>query len=263
MTTYKKYIKTAITLIAVLYLGIIFSGCCTSRNMEELGLEIKKVQVQNDQLVSKLNMVDTLAASNLENNRKTRADMSVTIDQLQDQINNLQESYADLIQKVDAIYRAVTERKVLYGSPGTQQNPNTPSGQTPVDAASTSDADCAAIYDDAFILVRQGEYEKAISSFKSFLVDCEKHELVENAHYWIGQSYYSMEKYTEAIEEFNFLLENYKGSVNTSRAMFKLGRSQQELSKKAEAKKIYQQLIDEYPGTFDAEQAKELLKDLK
>lgn len=250
-------------MIAVLYLGIVFSGCCTSRNIEELGLEIKKVQEQNDQLVSKLNMVDTLVASDADNSRKLRADMSVTIEQLEDQINNLQESYGDLIQKVDAIYQAVTSKSKLYGSPGTQQNPNTPTRQTPSDVNSASNVDCAAVYDDAFILVRQGEYEKAITSFKAFLVDCEKHELVENAHYWIGQSYYSMEKYTDAIEEFNFLLENYKGSVNTSRAMFKLGRSQQELGKKTEAKKIYQQLIDEYPGTFDAEQAKELLKDLK
>ena len=260
--TFKNYIKTAVSLTAVLYLGIVFSGCATSRNIEELRLEIEEVQRQNNELAAKFNAVDTLVASDAESSRKLRADMSVTIDQLEDQINNLQESYTDLIQKVDAIYRAVTQQKVLYGSPGTQQNPHTPSGQTPP-VGTTTGVDCAAVYDDAFILVRQGDYEKAITSFKSFLVDCERHELVENAHYWIGQSYYSMEKYTEAIVEFEFLLENYKGSVNTSRAMFKLGRSKQELGKKSEAKKIFKQLIDEYPGTFDAEQAKELLKDLK
>jgi len=262
MTTPIKYIKTAVTLMAVLCLGIVFSGCCTSRNIEELGIEIQEVQRQNNQLITRLGMVDTLVASDAESSRKLRADISVTIDQLEDQINNLQESYTDLIQKVDAIYRAVSERKVLYGSPGTQQNPSTPPGQTAPDQG-TPDVDCATVYDNAFILVRQGEYEKAITDFKLFLADCEKHELAENAHYWIGQSYYSMEKYTDAIGEFNFLLENYKGSVNTSRAMFKLGRSQQELGKKTEAKRIFQQLIDEYPGTFDAEQAKELLKDLK
>ncbi len=260
--TFKNYIKTAVSLTAVLYLGIIFSGCATSRNIEELRLEIEEVQRQNNELAAKFNTVDTLIASDTENSRKLRADISVTIDQLEDQINTLQESYTDLIQKVDAIYRAVTQKTRLYGSPGTQQNPNQPSGQTPP-VGTTTDVDCSAVYDDAFILVRQGDYEKAITSFKSFLVDCERHELVENAHYWIGQSYYSMEKYTDAISEFEFLLENYKGSVNTSRAMFKLGRSKQELGKKSEAKKIFQQLIDEYPGTFDAEQAKELLKDLK
>ena len=263
MMTFKNYTKTAIALIAVLYLGNMLSGCATSRNIEELKIEIQEVQRQNNQLVSKLDKVDTLVASSSENSRKLRADMTITIDQLEDQINTLQESYSDLIQKVDAIYRAVTQKKVLYGSPGTQQSPNPPSGQSTPDETTTSDIDCAAVYDDAFILVRQGEYEKAITDFKSFLTSCEKHELAENAHYWIGQSYYSMEKYTDAIGEFEYLLENYKGSVNTSRAMFKLGRSQQELGKKTDAKRIYQQLIDEYPGTFDAEQAKELLKDLK
>ncbi len=126
-----------------------------------------------------------------------------------------------------------------------------------------SSVDCDRTYDEAFILVRRTEYDKAIEGFREFLQQCEKHDLVENAYYWIGECYYSLEKYDEAVTEFEYLIDHYRSSVNTSRALYKLGRSKQELGKKSEAQKIFQQLIDDYPGTLEAEQAKERLKDLK
>ncbi|MEE8576053.1 MAG: tol-pal system protein YbgF, partial [candidate division Zixibacteria bacterium] len=123
--------------------------------------------------------------------------------------------------------------------------------------------DCSFTYDEAFILVRRGDYEKAIEGFQNFLTHCQKHENAENAHYWIGECYYSLEKYVDASAEFEYLLENYKSSVNASRALYKLARSKQELGKTSEAKQMFQKLFDDYPETLEGSQAKERLKDLK
>ncbi len=251
---------TAILLMAVLFLGLMISGCATGRQIEVLRAEIDTVKTQNQQTNSKLDHLDTVITQEAESNRKLRADISVTIDQLEEQISALQESYNDLLQKIDAIYKATTERRRIISSPGAQQTQ--PETAPPPQEAAAS-ADCSAKYDNAFILVMRGDYKKAIDDFNVFLKDCENHELAQNAHYWIGESYYSLEQYENAIQEFEYLLEHYKNSVNASRALYKLGRSKQELGKIDEAKKIFKQLIDDHPGTLEAEQARERLKDLK
>jgi tol-pal system protein YbgF len=261
MSSRNNNFATAILPMAVLFLVLLVIGCATPRHIDELRSDIARVESQNRQTQTMLTHSDSLLTEESENNRRLRADMSVTIDQLQQQITTLQENYNDLLQKVDAIYRIVNTRRTLSSSPGAQDEPpvTTPQIQQPV---MTPTIDCATAYDDAFMLVRRGEYEKAIDSFRVFLSECEKHELAQNAHYWIGESYYSLEQYHKAIEEFEWLLENYQSSVNASRALYKLGRSQQELGKKEEARKIFKRLIDEHPGTLEAEQAKERLKDL-
>lgn len=247
--------------MAVLFLGLMLSGCATGRQIEVLRAEIDTVKTQNQQTNRKLDRLDTLLTQETESNRKLRANVSVTIDQLEEQISALQESYNDLLQKIDAIYKATTERRRVISSPGAQQSQTTEPVPPPQEAAAS--ADCSAKYDNAFILVMRGDYQKAIDGFKAFLKDCENHELAQNAHYWIGESYYSLEQYENAIQEFEYLLEHYKNSVNASRALYKLGRSKQELGKIDEAKKIFKQLIDDHPGTLEAEQARERLKDLK
>ncbi len=247
--------------MAVLVLALLVVGCATSRHAEELRADLHKIQAQNRQTHQLVGRADSLLAEEADNNRRLRADMSVTIDQLQQQIATLQENYNDLLQKVDDIHRSTQQRHVLRPSPGAQAADTTPP-TGPGAVTTTPSIDCAATYDDAFILVRRGEYDRAIDSFNVFLGQCENHELAQNAHYWIGESYYALEQYSKAIEEFQWLLDNYKGSVNASRALYKLGRSNQELGKKKEAGQIFKQLIEEHPGTLEAEQAKERLKDL-
>lgn len=262
MLTRSKTPVTAILMMAVLFTGALLSGCATPRHIDELRSQIGEVQRQNTQSVAIMTRLDTLLSQESDNNRRMRADMSMTVDQLEQQISALQESYQDMLQKIDAIYRAVHERRVLRSSNDTPITPAVVPGQGP-EVSGTSSVDCSAAYDDAFILVRRGEYEQAIEAFKGFIGDCEKHELVENAHYWIGESYYSLERFDEAVTEFEFLMDKYKSSVNASRALYKLGRSKQELGKKAQAKAAFQKLVDEHGGTLEAEQAKERLKELK
>ena len=183
MLTRDKISVTAILLMAVLFLGTMLSGCATPRHIEELRAEIKVVQRQNQQTATTLTSLDTLVVQESDNNRKLRADVSLTVDQLEEQIATLQESYQDMLQKIDAIYRAVHERHVLYGSPGSQQEPSIQTPTEPPEAPGVSSIDCSASYDDAFIMVRQGEYEKAIEAFQTFIQNCERKNLVKIATY--------------------------------------------------------------------------------
>lgn len=240
-----------------------FIGCATPRHVDELRSDIKEVQQQNLQADSTLTHLDSLVNEESDGNRRLRADVSATVEQLSEHISRLQASYQDLLQKIDAIYHSLQEKHVLKGSPGSQQEIYSQTPEEPPETSGESSVDCSISYDNAFIMVRKGEYENAVEAFQAFIQDCENHELVENAHYWIGESYYSLERFVDAIDEFEFLLKTYKSSVNTSRALYKLGRCKQELGKGTEAKAVFEKLIEEHSGTLESEQARERLKELK
>ena len=261
MQARRKVVVTAILPMAVLYSAMWLSGCATSRQIDELKAQIRNVESQNRQTQQMAAQIDSVIIEDTEADKRLRNEISVAIDELQRQIATLLENYNDLMQRIEELAQKQNIVSHLKSSPGADVYQPVPPGSTQV--TEPPPIDCGNTYDEAFLLVRRGEYEKAIETFREFLKYCEKHELVENAYYWIGECYYSLEKYDQAIAEFKYLIDNYRSSVNISRGLYKLGRSKNELGEKDQAKKIFQQLIDDYPGTLEAEQAKEQLKDLK
>ena len=266
LMTRKRILKTAILPMAVLLLSVWLTGCATQRQVEGVKQEVSQVKAQTEANQEILQGIESSITQESAENRRLRADMQVTVDQLEMQITTLQESYNQLLERIDMLYQALDTRGRIGSSPGATdtdvptQPPTDKPDEPPV--LSQPDVECGKTYDDAFVLVRRAEYEKAIAEFEKFLENCPDHELVENAYYWIGESFYSLEKYPEAIERLQYLVDNFKASPNTSRALYKLGRSQEELGNKEEAKAIFQRLADEHPGTLEAEQAKERLKAL-
>ena len=249
----RSVLLAAMLVIAAIGLGMLSSGCATKRDIADVQAQLDRMEKQTKDNQRMVIHMDSVIAAGADADKKLRNDLQVSVTDLQQQIGKLLENYNDLTQKMNQLNKSqVTTR--LSSSPGIQESAPPTAEQS---------ADCDKAYDSAFILVRKGQYEKAISGFKAFLETCPKHQAVSNARYWTGECYYSLEKYQDAITAFEFLLDNYKGTVNASRALYKLGRSKQELKQKPEAKKIFERLVKEYPNTLEAEQAKERLKELK
>ena len=256
-------IKTATSIVAVFVLSIILGACVTPSQIDELRADIGKVQAENRKTQQLLVRIDSLMAVEQQNDQKLRNDMSYTSDELQRQVALLLENYNEMMNQLNQIASGGRVTHVVRSSPGSQQKTAdtliTGESAPPLQQAAI---DCQKAYDEAFILVRQGEYENAISKFSGFMAECENHASAENARYWMGECYYSLGKFLDAIEHFQALLDRFKGSVNSGRALYKIGRCNQELGKNDEAKKIYQRVIDEFPQTLEAEQSKERLKDI-
>ena len=255
MPVKKTSLVIAILTVAIMALEFMLSGCCTPRMIDEVKVQINDVETQNQQTQEMVVRIDSVMSAEAQASKQLRNEMSLTVDELQRQISTLLENYNDLMQRIEKLNQQPRVQGVIKSSPGVQSESAT--------TETTLSPDCENTYDEAFILVRRGEYETAIEGFRTFLDQCKNHELVENAYYWVGECYYSLEKYDQAITEFEYLIDNYKSSINASRALYKLGRSKQELGQKDQAIRMFQRLVDDYPGTLEAEQAKERLKDLR
>ncbi|UCG62409.1 MAG: tol-pal system protein YbgF [Candidatus Zixiibacteriota bacterium] len=267
MLTLRNKYTAATLIVAVMFMGLGLSGCCTKRQLDELGAEVRDLKTQNlttQQIVARM---DSTIVAGADANNKLRNDVSITVSDLQRQMDMLLENYNQLLAQIQQLnLQPVTH--VIRSSPGaqeptsatvTQEEPGTQT-QAPVEPPRI---DCGAAYDESFILVRQGEYDRAIENFDNYIAQCPGHESVEFAYYWLGECYYAQEKYVDAINMFEYLLENYKSSVKASSALYKVGRSQQELGKVDQAKATYQRVIDDYPGSLEDSQARERLKDLQ
>jgi tol-pal system protein YbgF len=256
MMTHNQKTRTAVSLMAVLLLVAGFCGCVTQRHIREVRADVQRVESRLVEVDAGLARVDSLVRADSDANNRLRADLSASMSEIQRQMAALLEGYNDLLQQINALNQRGT--RVLSDSPGSQ-----PGSVRPSTSPGSASAACTNAYDSAFILVRRGEYDRAIEDFRSFLQRCPNHEYIENAHYWIGECYYSLEKYADAITQLEFMVGEFKGSPNLGRAIFKLARSHQELEHKDEAKRLFQRLVDEFPGTMEAEQAKEQLKVLR
>ncbi|MEW5797114.1 MAG: tol-pal system protein YbgF [Candidatus Zixiibacteriota bacterium] len=246
---------TVIALVAVI-IAALLGGCCTKRDVDAINDRLAMLESQSRDTQNRMAKVDSLMSATTESNRQLQNDVRQSTDALGRQLAQLLENYSDLISRLDRLPQQPL-RLPPGSSPGAQQGSTAqpPTGPQP-------SADCMNTYDDAFTQMRRGEYEFAAQGFTKFLADCGTHADAQNVHYWIGECYYSQEKYTQAITEYESQIKDYPSSPKTGPAIYKLARCKQELGKAAEAKQLFQRLVKEFSGTLEAEQAAERLKDL-
>ncbi len=249
----------AATIVAVSF-GVLLltSGCATKRDIDKVLSRIDRVEAQQSQTPELMAKLDSLLSQNIEANDKLSTDLRITASELSASMEQLLANYNDLMNRIEELSKNQPEviERTITSSPGA-----TPGGPS-VSPTGKTEGECTLMYDDAFILVRRGQYDSAIDSFRVFLSDCPQHVNVENAHYWIGESYYSTERYIEAITEYEIILEQFPNSPQISRTLYKLGRARQEMGNNSEAREVFDRLIKEYPNTFEADQAKERLKEM-
>ncbi|MFV1993773.1 MAG: tol-pal system protein YbgF, partial [Acidiferrobacterales bacterium] len=118
-------------------------------------------------------------------------------------------------------------------------------------------------YDAAFALLKQGLYEKASKSFRSFVKRNPNHNLAGNAQYWIGEANYVMRNFKVALKEFKKVPANYPKSNKVADAQLKIGYVYFELEDWSKASKTLKNVIKSYPNTRVAKYAENRLAKIK
>jgi len=117
-------------------------------------------------------------------------------------------------------------------------------------------------YQQAFGLLKAGQYDNAIAGFIGFLAQYPNSAYADNAQYWVGEAYYVTRKFDPAIMEYSKLMQAYPDSPKVPHALLKIAYSYDELGQKTDAKAKLQELIKGYPGSTAAKLAAERLQRL-
>ncbi len=115
--------------------------------------------------------------------------------------------------------------------------------------ASAAGADDKAAYQAAFGLLKDGQYDRAITAFGKFLTVYPTSQLADNAQYWLGEAYYVNKSYNEAQAAFQRVVDKYPQSRKRPDALLKIGFCQYELKQWEPAKGTLSQVATQFPDT--------------
>ena len=117
-----------------------------------------------------------------------------------------------------------------------------------------------AIYQQGLDAMKAGEVGKARELFTKFLDQNPKNKLAANAHYWLGETYYSEKNFEQAILEFQEVIKNFPEKDKVPAAMLKQGMAFKEMGDSKSSLYIYKKLTEEFPKSEEAKIAKEKLR---
>jgi tol-pal system protein YbgF len=141
----------------------------------------------------------------------------------------------------------------------------------PASAGATTAAaiDDAAAADPAAALYRRGtaalksrEYEAAIAALREVVTRFPRHDLADNAQYWLGEAYYDQKDYPRALAEFRATVAGYPRGNKVADALLKVGYAYAALGDGGKAKAALEQVVALYPGTPPAALAASRLETL-
>ncbi len=107
-------------------------------------------------------------------------------------------------------------------------------------------------YDQAFSLLRSADYDGAEAALKSFISKNPKDKLIDNAKYWLGETYYARNQYDAAAVAFADAYQTAPKGTKAPDSLLKLGLSLAGLKKKDDACTTLGEVTKRYPSASTA-----------
>lgn len=167
-------------------------------------------------------------------------------------------SAAQVMARTDSVIARIGEMSEESDIPVAYEEedatPRTPWGTPYVPKPENDDY---SVYESALGAFNGGNYDQAIGLFSQMVVAGRPPELIPNAYYWMGESYFAMERYQETLPYFEHTVKvgpQHKREI----AMYKLAKANHELGNQQAASLWYQRLRAEYPKTSYASRLRKL-----
>lgn len=244
--------RASFTLGGACLIALALSGCA-STPPEEDPVQIKLHDldtrlVRIERIVANQSLLDL--ANQGESMRTDLRAMHNDIDVLTNSLEASRKQQRDLFADLDRRLKSV-ETHGGAGA-GAAASGSGDAGSAALGAAVGSSAggsDDKEAYQAAFTLLKDGQYDRAITAFQKFLVSFPDSALADNGVYWLGEAYYVNKSFPEAESAFERVLSKYPQSRKRPDAMLKIGYCQYELKEWDLSKKTLSQLVTQFPDT--------------
>ena len=193
-----------------------------------------------------------------------RGEIEILERQLRDLRDQQRQLYLDLDERLRMIElgdsRLEPEVPVPDSSEGTPSDLSLNGiGDEPIADDMDTAADARSDYDEAFALLREGDFDAAGAAFEAFLDIHDGSELAANARYWLGESYYVVRDFDNAIQEFQRVLDDHPDSNKFPDALLKIGFSYLERGEEDAARERLEAVVETYPDSTAANLAEQRL----
>jgi tol-pal system protein YbgF len=223
----------------------LLAGCVTVPPEED------PVQLRLNDLDTRLGRIERVV------NNQSLVELSRRIDTLEAELRALRGA-TDELQNTGAGARK--QQRDVYADLDRRITQLEQSAQHPESAAATASDQEA--YERAFETLKGGDYAAATTQFQEFMQAHPQSRLLDNAQYWLGETYYVTRDYDRAAEAFRTVGERWPDSRKAPDALLKLGYTQQEQKRPGDARTTLGQVVQRFPGTDAAKRAAERLQQL-
>ena len=209
--------------------------------VEEQGFELRKLQrdalnryTSNDERLTALE-----GGASASSNLPTQAPLSPSISN----------SRRDVSSSVSSTDNAVTTRESVddfVGERSSLNNLQTSNRRGSLQPAVLSEQQ---LYQMAYDSVINSDFERSIAEFDQYMSVYPSGRFVTNAHYWKGQAYLYLERYSEAKESYEIILNRYEDSAKLADAMYGLGLAYQGLGNVTQARQLLNEIKRRFPNT--------------
>ena len=229
--------------------------------------DIEAIKKQLGEVLTQLRLFQTTQASIKEDLKTVPAQYQILLEKLEEMSLQLIKIAEELL-----VLKAASSHPPPPQEEKTEEGQATPESQPTEEQEKESKEEKAQlpavslspqeVYNMAYSDYLKGNFQLAIDGFKIYKEQFSESPLADNAQYWIGECYFSQEKFEEAIEEFNDSILNYPHGDKISAAYLKKGLSLLELGKKEEALSVFKLMVSKYPLSEETKLAQEKIKEL-
>jgi tol-pal system protein YbgF len=114
----------------------------------------------------------------------------------------------------------------------------------------------------AYVDFAEGHVDLAIREFTDYIERYPEGAQVDEAHYYLAETYLTQRRYLEAVGEYLVVIRAYPKSPLVPASYLKAGRCYEELGELELAERTWRELIDRFPHTEEAAQARDALERL-
>jgi tol-pal system protein YbgF len=238
-------------------LALVLAGCATTPPEED------PVQIKLNDLDTRLTRIERVMqnqsllelSNQLEALRADVRGMHNDVDLLNNSMESLRKQQRDMYTDLDQRMKALEAR----GGGGAGAPAAIDIGSSPGSSAGVTPPTDTSVYQKAFALLKDGQYDRAVQAFKDFLFNFPSSSLADNAQYWLGEAYYVNRSYPEAQSAFQRVVDKYPQSQKIPDALLKIGYCRYEMKLFDSAKAVLQQVVNQYPDAPAAKLARERL----
>jgi tol-pal system protein YbgF len=234
--------------LGVALLALALGGCSLTKPEEEpayvkAAAVEQRVDVIERQSAGLLELQRQLESVQAEL-RRLRGELEETQHETKAARDQQRDLYADLDKRLAAL-----DARLAGGAAA--------AGAVPAAAPSPTDHD---VYQAALDRLKTRDYAGAERALKEFIGAYPQSPLADNAHYWLGETYYVERRYPEALEAFQRVVQEHPDSRKVPDALLKAGYAQYEQKRYREARELLARVLQSYPDASAATEARERLR---
>jgi tol-pal system protein YbgF len=204
--------------------------------LHDLDTRLARIErvVANQSLLELANQVESL--------RSDLRAMHNDVDELTNSLESARRQQRDLYADLDRRMKNLESHGAAGAGAGA-------AGAGAGDAGSAPPSDDKDAYQNAFALLKDSQYDRAIAAFQKFLAAFPDSPLADNAQYWLGEAYYVNKSFTDAQTAFQRVIDKYPQSRKRPDALLKIGYCQYELKQWDLAKRTLSIAATQFPDT--------------